>query len=105
MVCDNFIVSNRGMMFSCVSICQTALGIRRLPDYGMQSKVSVTVWVCLQIEATIVEPYSNILSTLSSLEYTDVTVMTLDEAPQDICHRNSSARTDHLHIDGISVDR
>ena len=48
---------------------------------------------------------SNILSTLSLLEYTDVTVMTLDEAPQDICHRNLSARTDHLHIDGISANR
>ncbi|KAE8663137.1 Tubulin alpha-5 chain [Hibiscus syriacus] len=57
-------------------------------DYGKKSKLGFTVYPSPQISTAVVEPYSNVLSTHSLLEHTDVAVLLDNEAIYDICRRS-----------------
>ena len=67
----------------------TSLLMERLSaDYGKKSKLDFSVYPAPQISTAVVEPYNSILTTHTTLEHSDCTVMVDNEAIYDICRRN-----------------
>jgi tubulin alpha len=56
---------------------------------GKKSKISFTVWACIQVVTTVVELYNTVLCVHLLLERTASTIMFDHEVIDDICRRNS----------------
>ena len=73
-------LSRTTLSCACTPLVTSVL-LEPLPvDYGKESEVSITVWAHPEIAVAIVDPHSTFLSTLSLLEHTDVTSLTLSAA-------------------------
>merc|ERR1712136_326694 len=57
-------------------------------DYGKKSKLEFAVYPAPQVSTAVVEPYNSILTTHTTLEYSDCAFMVDNEAIYDICRRN-----------------
>ncbi|XP_038077697.1 tubulin alpha-8 chain-like [Patiria miniata] len=67
----------------------TALLMENLAiDYGKKSKLEFAIYPAPQISTAVVEPYNSILTTHTTLEYSDCAFMVDNEAIYDICKRN-----------------
>ncbi|MFS8003943.1 putative tubulin [Helianthus anomalus] len=56
-------------------------------DYGKKPKLGFSIFPSPNVSTAVVEPYSNVLSTHSHLEHTDVVVLLDNEVIYDICNR------------------
>ncbi len=67
----------------------TSLLLERLhEEYGKKSKLDFSIYPAPKISTSVVEPYNSILTTHSSIEYTDCAFLVDNEALYDICRRN-----------------
>ncbi|PHT45103.1 hypothetical protein CQW23_14261 [Capsicum baccatum] len=67
----------RSLLLECLSV-----------DYGKKFNLVFTIYPSAQVSTAVVEPYNNVLSTHSLLEYIDVVVILDNEAIYDICRRS-----------------
>jgi tubulin alpha len=61
---------------------------RMCAEYGKKSKLEFAIYPSPQLSTAVVEPYNSILTTHSTLEYSDCAFMVDNEALFDICRRN-----------------
>ncbi len=67
----------------------TSLLLKHLNDeYGKKSKLDFSIYPAPKISTSVVEPYNSILTTHSSIEYTDCAFLVDNEALYAICRRN-----------------
>ncbi|XP_069918625.1 tubulin alpha-3 chain [Oryctolagus cuniculus] len=59
-----------------------------LVHYGKKSKLEFAIHPAPQVSTAVVEPYNSILTTHTTLEYSDCVFMVDNEAIYDICRRN-----------------
>ncbi|XP_037702886.1 tubulin alpha chain-like 3 [Choloepus didactylus] len=65
----------------------TSLLMERLSiEYSRKTKLEFSVYPAPRISTAVVEPYNSILTTHSTIEYSDCTFMVDNEAIYDICH-------------------
>ena len=57
-------------------------------DYGKKSKLEFSIYPVPQVSTAVVEPYSSILTTHTTLEHSDCAFIVGNEAIYDICRRN-----------------
>ena len=57
-------------------------------DYGKKSKLEFSIYPVPQVSTAVVEPYSSILTTHTTLEHSDCAFIVDNEAIYDICRRN-----------------
>lgn len=66
----------------------TSLLMERLSEeYCKKTKLEFSVYPSPRISTAVVEPYNAVLTTHSTIEYSDCTFMVDNEAVYDICHR------------------
>ncbi|KAM6216217.1 tubulin alpha chain-like 3 [Rhynchocyon petersi] len=56
-------------------------------EYSRETKLEFSVYPAPRISTTVVEPYNSVLTTHSTIEYSDCVFMVDNEAIYDICHR------------------
>jgi tubulin alpha len=67
----------------------TSLLMERLSvEYSKKSKLEFAVSPAPQVSTAVVEPYNAILTTHTTLQYSDVTFLVDNEANYDICKKN-----------------
>ncbi|EHB16400.1 Tubulin alpha chain-like 3, partial [Heterocephalus glaber] len=79
----------------------TSLLMDRLSEYVKETKLEFSVYPSPRLSTAVVEPYNSVLTTHSTIEYSDCSFMVDNEAIYDICQRKLGVE----HLSYATINR